>query len=323
MKPLSVLVLVLVAVGVLFFAISKLPSKKDPGAGVGLGPNNVAAVPQAPADTDGALPGVNSSNRDKVPVEPASGPPRSARGAAWANQLVGNVQAPDGKSVAGARVVLTRSSPEASFFVNAEVDRSGDRNMRTGSDGRFSFENVTPYDHYAIEVYHADYSRAEVKPVRVGMQGVFEEGPIVLRQGATLKGLVKAQDGGGIAGATLYLDSMFFQAGNEPNPDRLSAVTDSFGAYEFQNVAAGHRSLLVEAEGFANALINGLNFRQQDVIERDVTLDVAEMICGRVVDSGNQPVAGAEVQALSFSNSGQQCREIVETAADGTFCFGL
>ncbi len=322
MKPLSVLLLVLVAVGVLFFAISNLPSKKDPGTGVGVEP--LANSPEAPVDagSDAALPGADTGGRDAVAVAPTQAPERSSgtAGNKWDNQLVGRIENPEGKPVAGAQVVLTRSSSAASFFVNTELDRSGDRQLRTGSDGRFSFEQVEPYDHYAIEVYHEDYSSTELVPVSVGMEGVFEEGPIVLAKGATLKGFVRAQDGGGVGGAQLYLDSMFFQASEEPNPARLSVTSDSFGAFEFKNVAAGHRSLLVEAEGFAHALINGLNFRAQDVVERDVTLDVAEMICGRVVGPGNEPVAEAQVQALSFSNSGQQCREITSTDADGTFC---
>ncbi len=54
--------------------------------------------------------------------------------------------------------------------------------------------------------------------------------------------------------------------------------------------------------------------------ERDVTLEVAEIICGRVINSSNFPIKSAEVIALSYSTGSTQCRDFAVTDADGQFC---
>ncbi|MDP6409181.1 MAG: carboxypeptidase regulatory-like domain-containing protein, partial [Planctomycetota bacterium] len=112
-----------------------------------------------------------------------------------------------------------------------------------------------------------------------------------------------------------------FYAMNEATEHDHTTASDASGYYEFTNLDPGNKALSVAAEGFGNAFINGLTFDSgKPAFERDVTLEVAEMICGRVFDTTQTPIEGANVVAIAYSNSTQQCRDAAVTDAKGEFC---
>ncbi|MCH2106982.1 MAG: carboxypeptidase-like regulatory domain-containing protein, partial [Planctomycetes bacterium] len=240
--------------------------------------------------------------------------------ALYENELTGSVRNEGGGPIPGASVTLSRRPLQAIAFVNDPIDVSGDVQTVTSSEGTFRFVRIEAYENYTLIVDHADYSRKEVGNVRVGVTGTFEEPPITLTQGSKLSGLISDSGGNPVPDAVVHLDGMLAGLGNKPSPDRMSTKSDSFGRYELTNCPKGQRTLLVSAEGYGSVLIAGIKISGKNDVERNVSLEVAEMICGRVIDSSNTPIRDAEVIALSYSTGNTQCRDFIKTDADGQFC---
>ena len=322
MKPSAVILLVLAAVTALVLV---LVNQDDPNT-----PEDITSAPVQVSRDSGpdisALPSESNSERTAAPTadgtQGAAEQTMDGEVALYENELVGMVRSEGGEPIAGATITLSRRPLQAMAFVNDTVDRSGDIQSVTSSEGAFRFVRIEAYENYTLIVDHPEYSRKEVGSVRVGVTGTFEEPPITLTQGTRLSGLITDSGGNPVPGATVHLDGMLAGLGNKPSPDRMSTQSDNFGRYEFTNCPNGQRTLLVSAEGYGSVLIAGIRIhgKKSREIERNVTLEVAEMICGRVIDSSNTPIRGAEVIALSYSTGNTQCRDFIETDADGQFC---
>lgn len=319
MRPLLVILLVLLAVGALIFAVS------TPGSDSGTGSTGVGPVsPRSTAQTDQpATRTTDGGPRQAAPAavrDASTDPARVAEGVTgFANRLSGTVQDEKGAPVRGARVTLTRHGSTVITFVNEEIDRSGDITTETSASGAYSFTNIPPYSHYALIVAHPNFARAEEQASPVGPEGDIQEPPIVLRGGARLYGVVRNSLGDGVADAELILYGSFSGLGKNDDPDQLRARSDALGNYQFLNVPPGHRTLSVTAAGYGNATIGGLQLERADV-ERDVVLELAEMICGTVVGPGNVPIEGARVIAMSYASGPRQSRDEAVTGPDGRFC---
>ena len=323
MRPLVVILLVLAAVGALIFAVMNLGDDSGNANG-GVGP----AVPRPGVTTTGTgaatnLGSTGGGEREQPAVvdrEAQSVPARVAEGTlGFSNKLSGLVQDDTGAPVKGARVTLTKHAAQMMAFVNDEVDRSGDRTVETNASGLYSFTNIPPYSHYALIIEHPDFARVEEAASPVGPAGDVTEAPIVLRVGARLFGVVQNTEGDSVPGAQLTLYGTFHGLGTNDAPDQLVVTSDNSGFYEFKNVPPGHRTLSATAEGYGNAIIGGLQLERTD-IERDVVLEVAEMICGTVVGPGNVPIEGARVIAMSYASGPRQSRDEAVTGPDGRFC---
>lgn len=321
MRPLLVLLLVAAAIGGLFLAIHSLG-----GNGTDLdAPTPVGVAPREAGTTaTESLPPVPDRSGPRAELTEAGGRTRdqrvSAAASGYENELRGSVRGPEGEPVAGATVRLSRGGSAAMLFVNEPRDTSKDIVVRTDEEGGFRFVGIEPYDHYSLIVDHPNYTRKEVETVQIGPQGVFVEPPIQLGQGAQLKGYVKDTGGNMVPGAKCVLDTMFAGLDTQPSPDAMVTETNSSGFYEFKNIPRGHRTLTVSADGYGNVIVTGLSFSGTEEVTRDVTLEVAEMICGRVVDDAGNPVAGANVIALSYASGTRQCRSTAVSDQDGRFC---
>jgi len=319
MKPLHVLVLVLVAVVALVLVISSLPEGGSLEVDLPPGGSAIVDPGRGPGPDDLSGP-VGPDRRDEAEVATGSGD-RDVLGEAFPNSLEGRVQNKAGEPVADASVLLTRTSGATIVFLNDPVDRSGDRRTTTAKDGTFSFQRIEPYDSYALEVSHPDYSRASVGPVSIRPEGKHVEPPIELTNGVTLRGYVYDGTRLGVSGATLHLDDLDLRVGARKEHDR-TVQTNNKGYYEFLNVETGHKTLTVEADGYGKVFINdqpipaGL---EEPFVERNVTLEVAEMIAGHVYDQLQRPIADAAVLAIAYSSSNQQCRDEAVTDAQGEF----
>ncbi|MED6335234.1 MAG: carboxypeptidase-like regulatory domain-containing protein [Planctomycetota bacterium] len=322
MKPLLVLVLVIVAAGALFFALNIMGDDGTTTAG-GLGPEAVAPADGGSQPTPGELRGPDAgTGRDVAAIADDVDAPntRAVLNDGFDNALVGTVQNESGGPVADASVTLGKTNLSTMVFVNDPVDHSGERHTKTDAKGAFAFEGVEPFDSYALTVKHAEYSKAEVEGIRVGADGRFEQPPIVMAGGVALRGYVRDVTGGAVPDATLHLDGMLY-AMNAITEHDHTVTSDASGYYEFTNLNPGNKALSITADGFGNAFINGLSFDSgKPSFERDITLEVAEMICGKVFDITQTPIEGASVVAIAYSNSTQQCRDATVTDAKGEFC---
>lgn len=321
MKPLGVLVLVLVAVGGLFFAITQLGGGGDDDSNGNQAIENTAepVAPQAEPQGELATP-AGTREVAEIAAAPTQRESLSDGVEQYDNVLSGLVLNDAQQPIADATVVLTRAGMAGMLFVNEEMDRSKDRSTTTNESGKYIFTNVEPFDRYSIEANAEGYSQAELPNVNVDTSGEVNLQPVLLAIGASLSGVVKDSAGNTVPNATLQLDGMFSTMDGQPAADSLIAVSDATGTYLIPNVPPGNRSLTIRADGYANQGKGGLVFRGEEPLTMDITLEIAERICGKVISNIGKPVEGAKVLAMSFSNSNRTCRDNVVTDENGEFC---
>lgn len=322
-RPILVLAIVVAAIGALLFGVFAL--LKDPGKPDNAGPAPVVksdtqpTKPNEPAklsgDTTKASTKVQASTEDLRESDPAAN-------FKYDNEYMGRVVNKEGAGVADAKITMTQVGTATLFFVNDPVDHSRDLYCRTDKDGKFSLASMEPKQRYKLIVQHPEYTRKEIDTVAIGPSGKFEETEIVLSQGPQLSGHIKDEGGNVVPNATLYLDGLQYQTSPYEPPDRMTASSGSDGVYQFKNIPAGQRVLTVIAKGYGNVTVPGLIFQDNaDVIPRDITLKVAEMIAGTVVGPGNVGIPNAKVMAIGFSSTHQSARAEVLSNANGEFTF--
>ena len=320
MKPSAVILLVLFAVTALVLALvnqdGSAPVDDIAGGPVQMDQNEDNSGEMALPDLNTSRVAATIPDGSGVTVSPDSGDEM----APFENELVGSVRNESGGPIPGATVILSPRPLQAMVFVNDPVDTSGDIPTITRSDGSFRFIRIEPNENYTFIVDHPDYSRKEIGNVRVGVSGTFEEPPITLTTGAMLSGLISDTGGNPVPGAVVHLDGMLRGLGNKPSPDRMTTKSNGIGRYEFRSCPTGRCTLTVSSDGYGRILVSGVKITGTKDVVRDVTLEVAEMICGRVINSDNVPIMGADVIALSYSTGNTQCRDFIQTDSDGQFC---
>jgi len=324
MKPLGVLLLVIVAVVGLFFAINQLGG--DSGEGEGTVPGLVVDSGEEPDPAGGTSTALTDPDRGTREAVEGTTPVMDREeanptgGEQYENTVSGLILGADQRPVANAMVTLTRAGLTGQIFVNESLDRSQDIHALTNDQGKYIFANVEPYDQYSVEANAEGYARSEMPGVVVDAIGDVNLPPIVLGVGASLSGVVLDTAGNPVPDATMRLDSMFMATGGDASPDAIETTTNSDGTYLFGNVPAGNRTLSIGAEGYANLTKGGLVFRGEEPLTLTLTLEVAEMICGKVISKAGTPVAGAKVLGMSFSNASKNCRDDTLTDENGEFC---
>ena len=322
MKPIAVLLLVIVAIAALIFGLFTLGQKNDTPTVVE--PSTTQPGPKTPThDEHLAVEPANGGRQTPAVGTKPEGPREQGNPAdfVYANELTGTVQDPKGKPLANVEVLLTTVSTGGLFFVDDPHDRSKDVPGKTDKAGRFSFRNLAPRASYTLVCSHPDFSRKEIQTIPVDQEGVYEEPPITLNEGAQLKGYVKDEQGNPVPGAELSLDGMLYAASPEAAPDRMKRTTNAEGWYAFTNVAKGQRTMAINAKGFGKLSVNNLAFEKDEQITRDVILKTAEMIRGRVIAAGNVGIPKARVMALGITNTAQTGRAEVLTDEKGEFLF--
>jgi len=321
-RPILILVLVFGAIAALLFGVFQLLGGPDPLV-VDQNTEDARPANQKPADRGTQLSGEGSGTGTKVASGPGDTrylPNEDENSFQYDNKLVGQVIDKDKRPIAEVELVLTKVGSDEMFFVNDEVDRSGDIAGRTDKEGNFSFRNVEPRNKYRLILAHPEHSRLEIDTVPVGPQGVFTEPPIVMGKGVQLTGFVKDESGNAIPDAQLTLDGMMYSASPYDAPDRMSVKSSAEGWYVFANVPPGNRFMTVSARGFGTLTVNGLNFQaNMSDLTRDVVLKTSEMISGRVVGPNGQPIQGARLMAVGFNSSTQTTRAIATSDAKGEF----
>lgn len=321
MKPIAVLLLVLVAVGALIFGLVTL-SKRD-SAPTPVDPVQVGHTATPP----GKPPTPIETAQDGSARKPDAAKPAEDRNPAsdfvYANELRVLVVDAQQKPIQGVDVTLTTLSSDDLFFADDTRPAYQVGPFQTGKDGRVSFLGIQPnHTKYTLVCVHPDYARQERGTMPIEQDGVFEEPPIVLVQGATLQGSVKDEQGGAIAGATLVLEGLLARVQDSRAPDRQQVTSDAGGVYVIKNIPRGtNRSISVSAQGFGRVIVPGLNFPDNKPKTQDFVLHVAEMIGGRVVGAGNTPLVKAKVLALGVNGAVQTGRDEALTNERGEFLF--
>lgn len=322
MKPIAVLILVLAAVGALIFGLVTLGGNKGESNNKPVDPVTAVTPQKTPTKPVEIDKGGETSNRTADPVQPQDD--RNLAGDyVYANELRVLVVDAQQKAIPDCEVTLTTLSANDLFFVDNTTPAYQVGPLRTGPDGRVSFLGIQPSQRsYTLVCVHPDYARQERATVPIDQDGVFEEPPIVMSAGATLQGSVKDELGAPIAGARLVLEGLLAAVQDSRAPDRIEAVSDAHGAYAIKNIPrSAQRTLSISAQGFGRTIVHGLNFPDAKTKNQDFVLRVAEMINGRVVGTGNVPLAKAKVMALGVNGTLQTAREDALTNERGEFQF--
>jgi protocatechuate 3,4-dioxygenase beta subunit len=226
-----------------------------------------------------------------------------------ASNVSGRVVDPEGKPLAGARVVLSLSITVGGGF---------GRSMRSGGDtlsdeeGRFTFERIGP-GRASVMAWLAGWQSGGTNELDVPRGRDLAGVEVVLQPGAAVAGQVFDSDGRPVVGARVEL------VDSQRGPERMSFATetDGDGHYRLEGVPLGVRTVGANHDDRRRAVAeldvrpgdNALDLRFQGGVE----------VTGRVVDETGGGVAGAGVRlgsAGAFFGGPQTV-----SGAEGAFAF--
>jgi protocatechuate 3,4-dioxygenase beta subunit len=203
--------------------------------------------------------------------------PNAPRSAA----LSGTVKGPDGKPVAGARVIAKPSRHWGEALVT-----------RTGDAGRFNLAVPPKLGPWDVRVEAPGLAAAQLERVAAGA-GL----DVRLTRGKTLTGVVRdGRDGRPLSGVRIEARaraSWAFGGGNDPTLGLVSARTDHEGRFRILGVGLGFFDVEARTAGYGAA--------KRPEVAAGATVDLllfpAASIAGVVLGPGRHPVRGALVRA--------------------------
>jgi len=186
--------------------------------------------------------------------------------------------------------------------VKAERADSFDRQeTRSGPDGRYRLDTLTPGASYFLEAHRRDLAPLGKIVVARGVQPL----DFVLAAGGRLEGVVTdAKSGAPLAQAEVLAVTGFVGAGTAP----VSTVADASGRYAFEHVIPGPLVLLeVRATGYGPS---GQGYDAKapkqvvggETLVVDVALSSGGVVAGTVRGDDGRPVAWASVAATQPGN---------------------
>ena len=133
----------------------------------------------------------------------------------------------------------------------------------------------------------------------------------VLKQGVSIRGLVRDNEGKPIEGAQVFVAS---------SPIQRSAATDAAGRFELAHQEEGENQLVIRARGYAQASEQVVASHEMAPVE--IRLQAGRTISGTVVDRRKKPIPGAQV---SFDPGDFNQDNLAQswTTSDGTGHFQL
>jgi len=241
------------------------------------------------------------------------------------NSLTGIVYDADGKPLPDAVVKLSPDpfmdeALSMAWFLGKEPSGKAET-TRTDAEGRYTFRSIAPRNDYFMMVDHADFRPRQEEGVLVGETGQFGGPEFHMSRGALLSGYVVDVGNNPVPNAKLYLDSAYMMGEDQVSPDRMTATSDATGFYEFKHVPPGPRNLSCVAEGYGMMVQHNLQFahdQPEQVLEHSFTLEVGQPIAGRVFGPEDEPVVGAHIMAMKYSNQTSSRGEAI-TDENGNF----
>lgn len=322
MRSLLLILLVVGLVAGLGFFFLGGSSEPEPRQAAGPG-TQVAEAPAPKRDASLVAP----TNVRRETEAPVAGPEDETDVAApmAGNSLSGIVYDPEGKPLPNAVVKLSADpfmdeALSMAWFLGKEPTGKAE-STKTDSEGRYTFRGLNARNDFFMMADHDDFRPGQEEGVFVGESGEFTGPDFHLTPGATLRGYVTDVGNNPVPDATLHLDSAYMMGENQVSPDRMTVKSDSTGFYEFKHVSPGPRNLSCIAEGYGQTVLHNIQFEHdqpQQLEERALTLEIGQPIAGRVFGPDDEPVVGAGIMAMKYSNSMSSRGEAV-TDENGNF----
>ncbi|HTG34315.1 MAG TPA: carboxypeptidase-like regulatory domain-containing protein [Thermoanaerobaculia bacterium] len=202
-----------------------------------------------------------------------------------------------------------------------------------GADGRFTVVAL-PAGRVDLRVAREGFAAVTVRavPIPAG-EGPCDLGTVILEPGAEVRGAVVDREGKPVSGAEVYAGKdlrrlRFATDAGVPIDRKPEATTGSDGRFILSDLRRGERlDLEVRAAGYRPGNAAGVPAPTARPLR--IVLDRGVRVAGRVVDAGERPVAGAELELRSERPGGERgiIRHVggatTRTAADadGRFVF--
>lgn len=225
----------------------------------------------------GSAPGYRETRLNEVEIEPGQTLAGLELVLTRGVTLGGRVVTGDDLPVAAATVLLTGGTDADSGF------------GRTGADGRFRFEGLTPGS-YVVEATGPGGRRAR-REVTVRSDG--DEITVRLADGVAVGGSVLAVDGGPVnAARVLLLPTDGASAGRETR-------TDHAGRFRWNGVSPGAFYLSVEAAGFGPTLVGPLEIGDRPPDDLELRLEPGVTLAGQVLGLPFDALPATRVEILA------------------------
>ena len=227
-------------------------------------------------------------------------------------------------SVPEARVVFSVSGPVPTRSRERPTMMGNYHSELTGADGRWtcshvperfgmiSFTPVHPLFQEKTWLPDSPESSSYINVERIP-EGDFLAGHALMRlkAGLAIAGVVRDESGQAVPGARVTQNFEFRRS-------ERSILTDADGSFRFRNGRPGNLSLTVQAANLA-PVVTSLVFNAS-MENLQVILPAGRVLRGRVVDDGENPVAGATIEAASPSSDSRTLFEWrAKTDAEGLF----
>ncbi|MCP3920208.1 MAG: carboxypeptidase regulatory-like domain-containing protein [bacterium] len=321
MRPLLVLILVIAAMGGFWLAFNAGEEDSTDGSGLNPGENPVTDVqPKDGANPSELVPSTAGNNTRATEEGPALVAPTPVEPGAGiiGTSVYGRVLDPDGNPIADAEVLLTRAGIFGLPFLEEADNGADDPMVKTNAEGRYQFSDIEAYEAYAVVARHPQFGRAEELDINV-IEGDPVQVDIQMGGGVRLYGVVTDGSGGGVANANVSISLTALGALSSKDPNAVRTTTDAGGNYEFQSLANGNYVLTVGAEGYGTVSYQQMNMMGSEDVEKNVSLQIAQMIGGRVESVTGEPVVGALVQAYALARGKDTTRTQTTTDDSGDF----
>ena len=230
---------------------------------------------------------------------------------ARASSIGGIVRDEDGHPVAGASATVQQTSPEDRV---AELIDLNDVSTRTDQEGRWHIDLIPEgFELGSLQVTfsHPDFLEpfaSSLLPSRATPEQLRNRSAvIILHRGISVTGRVMDRDGRPLAGASVRLGDRFWSP---------AVQSDADGRFRFRSAPAGDTFLTVQAAGRApearSVRLHG------DLQPIEFRLGPGRTIRGRVADSQQRPIAGAEIYVVRW-NGPRTLKWRSSTDAEGRF----
>lgn len=201
--------------------------------------------------------------------------------------LEGVVVDAKGRPLSGA-AVWARKSAEAGMSGFGDLPRNpGEREVRTGSDGRFTLDDLTPGEAVDLSVRLAGYVAGSQRRLTVPHEGPVR---VVLELAAGVSGRVVDEAGEPVVGATvsvLVVGSFF--GGRQ-------GTSDAEGRFRVDDLDAGKMTVIAQAIGFLDGEQQVIELAHgKEVADLELVLTRGAALEGIVTLPGGVPAAGAQV----------------------------
>jgi len=215
---------------------------------------------------------------------------------------------PDGKPVAGVRIVVHPADPMAMgggtrLFTTARI-----RQTVSDETGFFRAEDVIPGT-IELQAMATGFQDTEIKNLEVRAGQELKGVEVVLAPGAVIEGRVLSPSGQPVIGAEVSV------AESNQSFSLRRATSDGDGHYRMEGVAPGTRTIQAEHKGYRRS-VRELEVRAGEN-SLDLRLEGGVEVSGRVLEEGGTPLASARVQLREGWSSWNQ--PSATSGADGSF----